>query len=324
MRPTGCVNTGKELSIPPPATELDQTHVSHALGDFAVILSCMLWGIGNVFMKNVLGDTPDRMGVFLFNGLRLPIGVALLFATEKKLGRRVLLRKEHVRTFAALSFVGILNSLSYLFGLKLTTASNAGVLVSTAPLFILMISFITGIDRPTKLTIAGVIIGFLGALAVTYKGGELAFNPGDLMIVAACVFMGIFTVYAKRVLSWYSPMTTAGWIFLFLFLYQSPFFVYELVHVSWSLISLKTWINFTLSVVGPLYIANSLYYYSLHVIGPARVGLFNFLTPVFTLLFAYLILHESITVLQTAGLAVIIIGISITKKGPVKRPPFRV
>ncbi len=299
-------------------------HAHHAKGDIAAIACCFLWGIGNILMKNVMGDTPDKMGVFLFNGIRLPIGCALLFATEYMLGNRISLRREHIKFFAAISFVGILNSLSYLFGLKLTTASNAGVLVSTAPLFILLVSFVTGIDRPTKYMIAGVVVGFLGAVVVTYRGGAFVFNPGDFLIISACIFMGIFTVYTKRILSHYTPMTTAAWIFMFLFLYQSPFFIYEFVHVSWQSISAHTWINFSLSAIGPLYVANSLYYYSLHEIGPSRVGVFNFLTPVFTLLFAFLLLHETVTLLQIAGLTIIIIGITITKIGPTKRPPFRV
>lgn len=306
------------------SSQIDIPAAHHAKGDLAAIVCCFLWGLGNILMKNVMGDSPDKMGVFLYNGLRLPIGCALLFATDYKLGNRITLRREHISLFAALAFVGILNSLSFLFGLKLTTASNAGVLVSTAPLFILLVSFVTGIDRPTKYMIAGVFVGFLGAIVVTYRGGTFVFNPGDFLIISACFFMGIFTVYTKRILSLYTPMTTAAWIFLFFFLYQSPFFIHELVHVSWHSISAPTWIYFSLSVIGPLYVANSLYYYSLHKIGPSRVGVFNFLTPVFTLLFAFLLLHETVTLLQISGLTIIIIGITITKIGPAKRPPFRV
>jgi drug/metabolite transporter (DMT)-like permease len=48
-------------------------------------------------------------------------------------------------------------------------------------------------------------------------------------------------------------------------------------------------------------------------IGPAKAGIYTNLTPVFTLIFAAIILDESIRVIQMPGLTVIILGIVVTK-----------
>jgi len=293
-------------------------------GDAAIITSTMLWGLGTVVMKNVLGDTPDKMHVFVFNGIRLPIGVLFLFATEKIMGRRIALKREHFLLVAVISLIGALNSLFFLFGLNLTTATNTGIITATVPLFILIAAFVSRIERPTLFMIIGVVVGFFGALGITYQGGTFEVNPGDILIVTACAFMAVFTVMSKKILESYSPMTTAAWIFLFIFVYQLPFFIRELPAQSWSSISLWTWVNFAVAVIGPLYIANSFYYYAVHALGPSRVGSFNYLTPVFTLLFAFLISGEKVSLLQVAGLVVIITGIAITRKGAARRPPFRV
>ena len=56
-----------------------------------------------------------------------------------------------------------------------------------------------------------------------------------------------------------------------------------------------------------------MYFYAIKKIGAIRVGIYNNLTPVFTVLLAYLLRGEEITLLKTAGLVVIILGIGITK-----------
>jgi len=299
-------------------------HGHHGRGDAAILTASVLWGLGTVLMKDVLGDSPGTLKIFVFNGLRLPLSVLLLFSAEKLSGRSVLMRTEHIGTFAAISFLGFINVLFFLFGLKLTSASNVGVITATVPLFILLAASMTGIEHPTGYTVIGVLIGFLGTMLVTFQGGVHSVNIGDFLILGACALMALFTVYSRKLLELYSPMVTAGWIFLFIFAYQSPFFLCELPSQSWSAISSGTWLNFAAIVIGPMFLANSLYYYSIRTIGPSRVGVYSYLTPIFTLLFAFLMRGETITFLHVVGLTIIITGITVTKKGPARRPPFRV
>jgi len=168
----------------------------------------------------------------------------------------------------------------------------------------------------------GIIVGFIGALILGWRGNTFAVNTGDMLILVACVLSGVYAVNAKRILSEYTPMVTAGWIFLFTFFFQLPFFFMKLPSQSWTTIPAGTWIDFTISIIGPLYIANAFYYYSLKSIGTTRVGLFSYLTPVFTLFFAYFLRHEAITFHQIAGLTVIIGGILVTRKRVYRRPIY--
>ena len=66
------------------------------------------------------------------------------------------------------------------------------------------------------------------------------------------------------------------------------------------------------SCVGSLYLANTLYYFSIKKIGPSLVGVYTNLTPVFTLIMAWLLRGERITFSQVAGLIIIISGIAIS------------
>jgi len=298
------------------------SHQPFIRGDAAIALTCALWGLGTVLMKNVIGDTPETLNIFVFNGIRLPIGALLLFSTEKLIGESIQIRRKDLLFLAGLSFIGFLNSICYLYGLNITSASNTGVITATVPLFILIVSFFSGLEKPTVYTILGIIVGFVGALMLGWQGENFTINTGDMTILAACGLMGAFTVYSKRIVSEYTPMVTAGWIFLFTFFYQLPFFIMKLPYQSWVTVPMETWINFAISIVGPLYIANAFYYYSLKTIGAARVGVFTYLIPVFTLFFAYLLRHEAITFQKIVGLTVIIAGIVITRKRVYRQPIY--
>ncbi len=293
-------------------------------GDMAIILACMLMGLGTVIIKNVLGDTPDRLSVHIFNGIRLPLMGTALLTIERLMGNDIRIAHRERPHFAALGLIGFLNMLAFMYGLKLTTAGNAGVITATIPLFILLVSFLTGMEKLTRGMIVGVAVGFVGAVVLNFQKGDLDIRTGDLLVLAACMLMAIFTVYSKRLLDTYNPLTTAGWFFLLIYFYQLPFFISELPGRDWSAVSRTTWIYFIIALFGPLSLTNALYYYALRSIGPARVGLYNNLTPIFTLLLAVSVRGESITLMQVAGLAIILGGITITKiegfMRPVKKP----
>lgn len=282
--------------------------------DMAMIATCILWGIGAVVVKNAIGDTPDTFRVFVFNGLRMPLVSLMLFAGVKVYGGSVALRKRDIPFVAWVSFAGMfLHIMTSLSGLKLSNASNMGIIFATVPLFTLLISFAAGIEKPTARLASGIIIGMTGVLALSWHNGGIALNPGDALLVASCLFWAFYTVYSKRILNSYSPVVAIAWVFFFASVYQMPVFLYQLRDQTWGTISASNWINLAIGTIGSYTIANALYYYAIHAIGPVRAGIYNNLTPGFTLLFAAVLRGEEITVQKIAGLAIILAGIAVTK-----------
>ena len=152
-------------------------------------------------------------------------------------------------------------------------------------------------------------------LALTFHKGGIAFNPGDILIVMACMAWAVYTVFGKTIVNKYPPMVATAWVYLFTSLYQLPLFFYQLPEQSFSRISGANWLNLGISTIGSVFIANSLYYFAINKIGPIRVGVYTNLTPVFTILMAILLRGETITALQIIWLVVIITGIAISRSG---------
>ena len=104
-----------------------------------------------------------------------------------------------------------------------------------------------------------------------------------------------------------------AWIFLFTSLFHIPVMIYQFPDQAWGAISGSNWLNLAFAAIFPLFIANMLYFISVHRIGPSRSGVYIYLEPVFTVILAFMIRHEHISSGQIIGFLLIIIGVRISK-----------
>lgn len=278
-----------------------------------MIVTCFLWGLNAVVTKNALGDAPEAFRTFVFNGLRIPAAALLLLVAAKASGRPAGISRKDFPLVAMVAFFGMfLFMMTFILGVSLTTVSNAGVINASTPLFIILVSVVTGIERPTGRTVLGMIVGMAGMLALARREGGFSLNAGDIFMLASCLAWAVHTVYGKRVVRRYNPIAATAWIYLLTSVFQLPFVIMQLPEQSWAAVSAANWLNLGISCVGSLFLANTLYYYAVERIGPSRVGVYTNLTPVFTLVLAALMRGEEITSGQVAGLVVIISGIVIS------------
>ena len=82
------------------------------------------------------------------------------------------------------------------------------------------------------------------------------------------------------------------------------------------------WLGFVYAVIGPLFLTNILWFTAVDRVGAARASIFNNMQPFFGVLFALLILSESIHGLEIAGGLLIFAGIAYERVG--RQIPARV
>ena len=75
------------------------------------------------------------------------------------------------------------------------------------------------------------------------------------------------------------------------------------------------WLGFAYAVIGPLFLTNILWFTAVDRVGAGRASIFNNMQPFFGVLFALLILSESIHGLEIAGGALIFAGIAYERVG---------
>ena len=282
--------------------------------DAAMVAACFFWALGTVLTKDTVSEPQFGFEIFIFNSLRLLIATILLFLFCWLTGEKVAIRGKDVLRMALLSFFGFFLFMAvFHYGLTITTASHAGILIGTIPLFIVIISTVTGVERATTRIVGGIAVGFAGVAALTVENGAAMINTGDLLVIVSCICWAVYTVYGKALMEHYTPIVAIAWIFFFSTIYHIPLFFMQLHSQSFDTVSVRNWVNLVVAAIGPLFISNALYFFSLDKIGPSRVGIYTNLEPGFTLLLAYGIGIESFSIRHVIGFLAIMGGIGLIK-----------
>jgi len=227
---------------------------------------------------------------------------------------------KYVAIAAAMIF---LNQLCFVYSLEFAHASTVSLLFGTCPIFVGLISIVflhAHLDRGfwigAALTFAGVALIAAGA-----GGGLVSGWKGDLLAIALAVTWAAYTVAIAPLMRRYSPyrisavVLAIGWAPLALV--SIPQIGRQDFHFSGTV-----WLGFVYAVIGPLFLTNILWFTAVDRVGAARASIFNNMQPFFGVLFAILILSESIHGLEIAGGLLIFAGIAYERVG--RQIPARV
>lgn len=155
----------------------------------AMLSLALVWGSSFILMKKGLlaFSFTQVAGVRVFFGFVLLIPV--IFRHFNKVNR------SNIKTIAVVGYAGIFFP-AFLFALAQTHISSAlsGMLNSSATLFALIVGIIFYKNRPLKNQVVGVIIGFIGALALITGGDFNAIfgvNSYAIYVLIATIGYGI-------------------------------------------------------------------------------------------------------------------------------------
>lgn len=287
------------------------------LSDGLMLVVVLIWAVNYSLIKISLKEIPPMP----FNGIRLLLSSAILviwfLITEKKFK----VSKEHIPKILLLSISGY-TIYQYIFikGIDLTNASNTAVLFGASPILISLFSVFAKHEKIKPIAWLGILMGFLGVyITVSSKTGGLSISlkslKGDLLIFAAVILWAHYSVSARPLLKTYSPLKftmltmTIGSLLFF------PFTIGELQKLPFAAISFKAWFCMVFSGIMALSVALIIWFYSVQKIGNSQTAVYSNLPPALAIVFAWLLLSESISPFLLIGAAVIFLGISFTRKG---------
>lgn len=204
-------------------------------------------------------------------------------------------------------------------GLAHTTATNALLLNSTAPVLIVIVTWLVGGERVTPMQAVGIATSFAGVATIVFHGSwegvrALEFGRGDVWVLIAVAVWAVYTV----LLRWRPPA-----VGLILFLAVT---ITAGVVASLPLYLREVWMGVPTvltpgSVTGLLYmgvlpslVSHAFWNRGVAEVGGNTAGLFIHLTPVFGTLLAVTFLGETFQAYHAAGIALILAGIVITTR----------
>jgi drug/metabolite transporter (DMT)-like permease len=286
------------------------------LADLMLLATVTLWALNFTVTKYVIshGFEPIAYGVLRFGSAALVFG-AFTWWRERSFA----LRRRDFTILAGAALIGIfLNQLSFVYAIKLTTATTVALLFGTLPVLTGLFAFALGIERLGSRFWLAAVLAFGGAALVALGGGGGVSGQlwGDLLGFAASATWAWYTVSVSPLLRRYSTLRVSAVAFT---LGSLPLFAvgsHQLATQNWDL-GATVWLLCAFAVVGPLVVANLLWFGGISRVGPARASVFANLQPFLAAVFSLLILSEPLSAVQVVG------GIAIAGGILVSRPPRR-
>jgi drug/metabolite transporter (DMT)-like permease len=279
-------------------------------------LTSLFWAGNTIVGRYVVGHIPPiTLACIRWGGAFL---IVLPFAAPHLLRDWPTIRK-HARMMVVLAFCGFAgyNALAY-YGLQYTTAIHALLLLSAAPLFVALWSFMLLGDRLTPRQTGGICISLAGVLVIISQGSlalliSVSFNRGDAWLLIALVIYAYYVAALRKrppmhPLSFLAVGMGAGALIL------AP-------AVAWELTGGKTFVLDTVSVASFVFVAifpSLLGYLFLNrgvaLIGANRAAPFIHLVPVFGSVMAVAFLGERFELYHAIGYALVLGGITVAAR----------
>jgi drug/metabolite transporter (DMT)-like permease len=290
----------------------------------AALVTMFLWGVNFAFVKYVL----DALGVgpFLFiRFVTMPalVFVLLLVVFRHRIGATLPKREDWPR-FLACALIGHTLHIGIVFwGIHLSTAFSSAVVLTSQPLFTLLILLVLGAERLRWNQVAGTLIAFAGIalfLSDKFSRGVVNAGLGDLVLLVAAACFSLYTVLARPLVARYGPLIVLSYtLFLgappLLVLSAPSFFAAELGRLTPMVWLGLFWSIALSSVVGWLVWA-----WVNHVRGIARSAPLLYLPPPIAGVVAWFTLGEQFTVLKIAGAGIAMAGVAWAQWGNAKIP----
>lgn len=186
-------------------------------GNIEMFSSKVFSGLNENALKYLL---PTWMNAL--SGVTLRLGFGSLFFWIWGAFNRHKFPKPSAKDILTLFFVGVIFVFGYMWtlleGLSYTTPISSSIFISLQPVWVYIICLIIGTEQLSKGKIAGIIIGFGGALLciLTQKSGGVASDPfkGNLFCLASSILFAAYLVIEKRYLKRLGSAMVSKWTFL--------------------------------------------------------------------------------------------------------------
>jgi drug/metabolite transporter (DMT)-like permease len=281
------------------------------------ITAALLWGFNYPIVKLVLRSIPENR--FLL--IRFSIGVLLLCLILYRSGETLRVRREHILRFLALGLLGVgLYNVMWTAGIHRTTAANAALLISSAPIFTAIYTVVSGQERLATQRLSGILAAFVGiALITVWKPGaqiSLAGEAmiGNLLVLACAAIFSFYAIVARPLLRAYSPLKVTTLAMAGGLPVLVPYGLLGGPAPIQSPTGAAIAAEFAYVILCGTVIAYVCWYRGVQGLGPTRTVVFHYLVSIVSMAVGYLALGEPVTGWQLAGAGLVLVGLIVSQK----------
>ena len=282
-----------------------------------LVLTTLIWAAHSIVGRLAVGEvSPMTLTCLRWAVALVPI---LIVA-------RPYLRQDWPTLLAHWRYVAAMGTLGYTIFVALfyvaahrTSALNLSIIQGAIPALVLIgARLILGV-RFTALQALGAGVTMLGVVAIASQGDlerlkALAFNSGDVMMIAAAAIYAGYTIGLGR-RPRVSPLSMLAGMALAAFVTSLPLMAWEIATSGFVPPTLAGLAILVFVALGPAFLAQVSYMRGVELIGPGRAGVFVNLVPVFGAIMAVVLLGEPFALYHVVALALVVGGIAIAQSG---------
>ena len=277
---------------------------SRTLAYAALVCTTALWGSNGVVSRALMDTIPPLVMAAARWAVVFVVLLPLIWPERRAIAHS--LRRDW-KLLLALALLGSAPQSALVYtGLSASTAIHLGLLNSTIPVFIILISWGWYARRPRRLEAAGLAISLIGVFLILAHGDlrsllHLQFNHGDLLMLGAVVVWAIYTLRLKD-----RPQSLSLLAFVFVLSLIGELLTLPLAALQWVRaggvhLGAREWLG--LLYIGALatLVSTALFSYGVERVGAVRAGILIHLMPVFSSSFAALFIGERLFPYHAAG-----------------------
>jgi drug/metabolite transporter (DMT)-like permease len=281
----------------------------------AITLSMIFWSLSFVWFK--VANKYYSPITIIFIRLCIAIGLLSIFLWLSHGFQKI--RREDRKYFLLLAVCEpFLYFLGESFGLTFVSSTVGSVIISTIPLFAILVAWVFFREKLSIINYVGAVVSFIGLIVfLSDSNGTISINSKGLLLLFLAVFSAVgYNMVLHRLAPKYNAVlivciqsAIGAVLFLPLFL------IFDLKNfLSIGFIAE----GFTSIVLLSLFASSAafaLYAYSVKYLGMSLANVFCNLIPVFTAIFAFLIINEIPTIQNIAGMIIAVAGLFLSQKG---------
>lgn len=298
-----------------------RNNASATLGyHFVAFLIVAIWGSTFVFTKILLQNGLSPAQIFT---LRFIIAYLLMVIGSLASGKKFVLFSDSLRDEFVMLMLGITGGSLYFLtenaSMLYTTATNTSLIVCTCPLFAILLVAVVyrHSEHISKIQTLGSIIACLGMAVVVLNGHfVLHLSPiGDMLALGACLCWAVYSLLMKPASQRYSTLFITRKVFFYGLVTIIPYYIIEPGFPPMEVL-LRTEVVVNLLFLGIVasMLCFVLWNWVIAKLGTVAATNWVYFNPITTIIFAWWLLNEQITVWFMLGSLLIISGMILSDK----------
>jgi drug/metabolite transporter (DMT)-like permease len=298
-----------------------KTSTSRFLAYFLLAFSMTLVGSYVALSKPLVAALP----VFLLAWLRFGMGILAMPHWLKAPQDELVMTTNTKRLVFLESFFGnFLFTICMLFGISMTSAVSAGVIMASIPAVIAVMSWFVLGEKISRRVVMAIACVSLGTLVFALTNTSILMHPdlksasvqtyanalwGNLLIFGAVVCEATYAVIGKKLTITLSPKRITALINLWGFALMTPMGLYVAWTFEFASVTSNVWILLIFYAFAASVGSVWLWMTGLKSIPASKAGIFTVMLPISTASVGVLFFDETLTLLQCVAFGICLIGL---------------